>query len=227
MLNKPSKPSVFVGSSSEGHKISQAVQVLLDSSCEAEIWSQGVFGLTQGTLESLMLALDRFDFAILVLTADDLLSSRGMERAVARDNVLFEAGLFIGALGRERTFLLYDRSNPPALPSDLAGVCAAQFELHTSGNLIASLGAACTRIQSAIEKNGLRESKRIQQLTDATKTLADSDSKMRQLIRLLARSRKVELDIISAQFGPMIAKDKLSEMKQDLHDLESILNDEG
>jgi len=225
MTHKLPKPAVFIGSSREGHRIGQEIQVLLDSFCEAEIWSQGVFGLTQGTLESLVLALDRFDFAILILTADDLTLSRGAERPAARDNVLFEVGLFIGGLGRLRTFLLYDRSQPPALPSDLAGVTAATFEPHSSGNLRAALGAACTQFQNAIEKLGIRESKKIQQLTDATKTLEDADSRMRQLVRLLARSRKVELDIISAQFGPHIEANKLLQMKQDLRDLESILND--
>jgi hypothetical protein len=227
MSHKPPKPSVFIGSSSEGHRIGQEIQVLLDNFCEAEIWSQGVFGLTQGTLESLVMALDRFDFAILILTADDLTFSRGTERAAARDNVLFELGLFIGGLGRQRTFLLYDRSNPPSLPSDLAGVTAATFEPHFSGNLRAALGAACTQIQNAIERLGTRESKKIKQLTDATKTLEGADSRMRQLVRLLARSRKVELDIISAQFGPFIETDKLLQMQQDLRDLESILNDDG
>jgi hypothetical protein len=227
MPQKPPKPSVFIGSSREGHRIGQEIQVLLDGFCEAAIWSQGVFGLTQGTLESLVLALDQFDFAILILTADDLIFSRGTERAAARDNVLFELGLFIGGLGRQRTFLLWDRSNPPFLPSDLAGVTAATFEPHSSGNLRASLGAACTQIQNSIEKLGVRESKKIQQLTDATAKLEGADSRMRQLVRLLARSRKVELDIISAQFGPLIEADKLSQMQQDLRDLESILKSNG
>src|SRR5262245_24682458 len=137
------RPSVFVGSSSEGRRIAQAVQVLLDQDCEVEIWSQGVFGLTQGTLESLVLAVDRFDFAVLVLTADDLTIARGVERPVARDNVLFELGLFIGGLGRDRTFMLYDRIRPPELPSDLAGVTAITFEPHSSGNTQAAVGAAC------------------------------------------------------------------------------------
>src|SRR5712664_637953 len=66
------RPSVFVGSSSEGVTFAKAIQVVLDESCEVELWSQGVFGLSEGTLESLISALDRFDFAVLVLSADDL-----------------------------------------------------------------------------------------------------------------------------------------------------------
>lgn len=221
------RPSVFVGSSSKGLRIAQAIQVVLDPVCEVEIWSQGVFGLTQGTLESLVLALERFDFAVLVLTADDLTISRGTERAVARDNVLFELGMFVGGLSRDRTFMLYDRTHPPALPTDLAGVTAATFEPHSSGNLQAALGAACTRIQTAIEKLGVRESQKVQRLAEATETMEDAGSRMRELVRLLARSRKVELDIISAQFGPVIEPSRLAQMKQDLRDLEAILGKDG
>jgi hypothetical protein len=221
------RPSVFVGSSSEGLRIAQAIQVVLDPVCEVEIWSQGVFGLTQGTLESLVLALERFDFAVLVLTADDLTISRGTERPVARDNVLFELGLFVGGLSRDRTFMLFDRTHPPALPTDLAGVTAATFEPHSSGNLQAPLGAACTRIQTAIERLGVRESQKVQRLAEATETMEDAGSRMRELVRLIARSRKVELDIISAQFGPLIEPSRLAQMKQDPRDLEAILGKEG
>lgn len=66
------RPTLFVGSSSEGLKIAKAVQVLLDQSCEVMIWSQGVFGLSEGTLESLVGSLDDFDFAALVLTPEKL-----------------------------------------------------------------------------------------------------------------------------------------------------------
>lgn len=46
---------------------------------------------------------------------------------------------------------------------------------------------------------------------------------MRLLVQLLARSRKVELDIIAAQFGPFIAPDKLAQIRQDVKDLEATL----
>lgn len=221
------RPSVFIGSSSEGLRIAQVIQVLLDQVCEVEIWSQGVFGLTQGTLESLVLALERFDFAVLVLTADDLTISQGTERPVARDNVLFELGLFVGGLSRDRTFMLYDRTHPPALPTDLAGVTAATFEPHSSGNLQAALGASCTRIQTSIERLGVRESQKVRRLAEATETMEGAGSRMRELVRLLARSRKVELDIISGQFGSMIATSRLAQIRQDIRDLEAMLGKEG
>ena len=116
------RPTLFIGSSSEGHRIAQAVQVNLDPVCEVKLWPQGPFGLTHGTLESLVTAADQFDFAVLVLTSDDLNISRGVAKLAARDNVLFELGLFIGSLGRDRTFIICNSADRPELPSDLAGV---------------------------------------------------------------------------------------------------------
>jgi len=171
----------------------------------------------------LVLALDDFDFAVLVLTTDDMVVRHGEERPSPRDNVLFELGLFIGGLGRDRTFMVFNRSNQPALPTDLAGVTAATFEPHRTGNMEAALGAACTRIQTQIAKLGLRESKKSQLLSQATNAVAGAGTQMHDLIRLLARSRKVELDIIAAQFGPLIAPEKLRQMKEDLRALEDLL----
>lgn len=221
-----SRPALFIGSSSEGLRIAEAVQVVLDPVCEVELWTQGSFGLMQGTLESLVMALPRFDFAMLVLTADDLTTSRGVEKAAARDNVLFELGLFIGALGRDRTCMLYDRTTPPSLPSDLAGITAATFAPHATGNLEAALGAPCTKIRSGIERLGIRKDKGFQDLEQATLNVEGVGATMHSLLRLLARSRKVELDIIATQFGPMIGSQQLQQMKRDLADLERTLGED-
>lgn len=219
------RPSVFIGSSSEGLKIAKTLQVLLDHSCEVTIWSQGVFGLSKGTLESLVLALDTFDFAILVLTPDDMVTSREITDSVSRDNVLFELGLFMGGLGRNRTFIVYDRSKKLKLPSDLAGVTSATFEPHSSGNLQSALGAASTQIESHIEQFGLRDKERLKQLSEAASGFDSATQQMHTLIQLLSRSRKVELDIISTQFGPRIDPSKLKQMKDDLEKLEQALGD--
>lgn len=155
------RPSVFVGSSSEGLDIAEAIQLNLDRACEVVIWSQGVFGLSEGTLETLVAKAVDFDFAILVVTPNDMTQSRGTTQQSPRDNVLLELGIFIGVLGRSRTFVVYDRSASVKLPSDLAGVTHAGYQPHSTGNLQSSVGAACTQIKGVITDLGLREKQRL------------------------------------------------------------------
>jgi hypothetical protein len=148
------KPRLFIGSSTEGKDIADMLQLGLDYDVEVTVWHQGVFGLSQGSLESLVQASRQFDFAALVLTPDDLTSKRGNNVNSPRDNVIFELGLFMGALGRDRTFIVHCRDEKLDLPSDLAGVTSATFAKRTDGNLQAALGSVCTQIKNAIKHCG-------------------------------------------------------------------------
>ncbi|MGD1853210.1 MAG: nucleotide-binding protein [Leptolyngbyaceae cyanobacterium] len=149
-----SLPKIFIGSSSEGLDVAQTIQIALDPICESTIWTQGVFGLGDGYLESLLNALEDFDFAILVLTPDDLITSRDQTSHAPRDNILFELGLFMGRIGRNRTFIVHDREKRLKIPSDLAGINTANYRLHEDGNLQASLGPATTKISNQIKRLG-------------------------------------------------------------------------
>lgn len=148
------RPSVFVGSSTEGLPVAEAIQVNLDNVCEVTIWNQGVFCAGEGTLEALIKSLNGFDFAIMVLTPDDLLESRGETQKSPRDNVIYELGLFTGHLGRERTFAVFDRTAKLKLPSDMSGVTQATYHPHSTGNLRAALGATCTMLKDVINNLG-------------------------------------------------------------------------
>jgi hypothetical protein len=155
------RPVAFIGSSAEGLPLAKAIQVNLEHACETIIWSQGIFGLSDGTLEALVSRLDDFDFAILVLTADDVSISREVKAPAPRDNVLLELGMFIGAIGRERTFAVVDRSSKMKLPSDLAGITLAEFEPPSKGNAQSAVGAASTKIEAAIGKLGIRPAAKV------------------------------------------------------------------
>lgn len=144
------KPRVFIGSSGVGLLIAQQVQRDLDGHAECTLWSEGVFGLSGGTLESLAGARRRFDFAVLVLTPDDLVQRSVAQRNSSRDNVLFEIGLFTGALGRARTFIVHCRDASIDLPTDLAAVTVATFAQRADGDLQAALGHVCAQIRAAI-----------------------------------------------------------------------------
>jgi hypothetical protein len=149
------RASLFIGSSSEGLGVAQKIRSQLKSDAEITIWHEGVFGLGEGTLEGLVDAVSMFDFAILILTPDDLTKSRGRSLQSPRDNVLFECGLFMGRLGRHRTFIVYDSDAPIKLPSDLAGVTVATYRGNRrDNNVLAAVGEACDPIRDAIYKLG-------------------------------------------------------------------------
>jgi hypothetical protein len=165
---------MFIGSSFEGKRVAETIQMALEYEVHSTVWQQGVFGLSGGSLESLVSALNDYDFATLVLTADDLLEKRNASGRCPRDNVLFELGLFMGALGRSRTFIVHSRTTPPMLPTDLAGITPATYE--DRANLEAALGPACTKIKRAIEANGSRA-----RLSD-TKSKESEISRLNQLL---------------------------------------------
>lgn len=150
------RPKMFIGSSSEGLAIAEALQRGLDQHAQVVLWNQGVFTLGHATLETLVRVAHEHDFAVLVLTADDLVTSRKQRRNAPRDNLLLELGLFLGALGRERTFAVYNRTQNLKLPTDLAGISLVDFAPHDDGNLESALGAACGAIKTVISKLGRR-----------------------------------------------------------------------
>lgn len=144
------KPRVFVGSSVEGLNVARAIQAELNHDYHIELWNQSdVFRLGTATLEALETALDAYDYAVFVFTPDDQITKRDEQAQVARDNVIFEAGLFIGRKSRFKAFIVHPRDLSIQLPSDLLGITTAKYE-SKAPNLAASVGAACNEIRAAI-----------------------------------------------------------------------------
>ena len=122
-----SKPRVFIGSSKKALGIAKAVEHNLKRFCETKLWDSGVFKLSHTTIEDLEATILTHEFAVLVLTPDDVIMSKSKKTAAPRDNVVFELGLFIGSIGRERTFVVCD-PKVAKIPSDLLNVKVALFD---------------------------------------------------------------------------------------------------
>ena len=149
-IEQGGRPRVFIGSSSEGLEIANKLQELLARDFSAIVWNQGtVFGLGSSTLEALEAAVLEYNHGVFVFTADDQLSTRGEVKSVARDNVLFELGMFIGKLGRKRAFVVHPGENV-SLPSDLAGITTASYN-PKERELAAALGPVASRISRAVK----------------------------------------------------------------------------
>lgn len=123
---------VFVGSSSEGEGYGiGVVEVLAErpkgDNLDVQFWKDAFKHSGETVIEGLLRALDSYDFAVMLLTKDDILDLRGQEVNAPRDNVIFELGLFVGRLGRDRAFLLVPNDFDIRLPSDLLGVVVLNY----------------------------------------------------------------------------------------------------
>lgn len=146
------QPKIFIGSSVNGLPIARAIQEELDNDADITIWSQGIFNLTAITLSELMNALNTFSFAIFVFTPDDPIEFRDEQLLAVRDNVIFEAGLFIGRLGPEKVFFIKPRgSKKIKLPTDLLGLTPGEYD-ETRENPVSAVGAFCNKVRKSLNK---------------------------------------------------------------------------
>lgn len=148
------RPTLFIGSSSESLDIAYAAQENLEDCAQAIVWKQGLLELSKFLLESLLDTLDETDFGLFVFAADDMTRIRDQAMRTTRDNVIFELGLFIGRLGRERSFVIMPNDIPELhLPTDLMGLNTATFATPDNPRrMLAALGPACNKVRRAIQQ---------------------------------------------------------------------------
>jgi len=152
------KPALFIGSSKENLNIANACQQNLFKDAEVTVWNQGIFEISKGNLQSLIRALPNFDFALFVFAPDDILRIRGEENKAVRDNIIFELGLFVGYLGRDRCFLLVPEGiDDFRIPTDIIDMTPAEYEPNRKdGNLQGATGAGCTSVRQSVSRLGPR-----------------------------------------------------------------------
>lgn len=149
------RPKIFIASSSESLPITNAINANLDHEFEVTTWNSGTFTLSTTSIDALVKKSSSTDFAAFVFNPDDLTVSRGASEQVVRDNVLFELGLFIGAIGVERCFVVKPRGIELKLPSDLLGLTMADYDPQRSdGNLDAALRRACYEMAKTMNALG-------------------------------------------------------------------------
>lgn len=121
---------VFLGSTSEHVKLVEWTSNYLveNFGFNPVPWTiSTAFPRSRSTLEGLQKHLEEVDAAIIFVTADDLTESRGTTSPTPRDNIIFEAGFFLGGLGPDRTRLLVQKGVRIRLPSDLHGITNESF----------------------------------------------------------------------------------------------------
>lgn len=151
-------PTLFIGSSTEGKKHANAIaNGLSPSLVKAVPWTQpGLFAPGGSTLETLLEVVDGADFAAFVFGADDRAAIRGHQYNIPRDNVVFELGLFMGAMDKRRAFIVCQSTTNIKIPTDLLGITQIRYSSKGRRSLANSVHPACREIETVVSQLGPR-----------------------------------------------------------------------
>lgn len=147
------KPRIFLGSSGQQTALLDGLAQGLGDIADVEPWT-GTFNPGSTTLGRLVDLTHEVDFAAFIFARDDWTSvgqaplSDG--QAAPRDNVVFEAGLFGGVLGMERTFILH--ADGAKLPTDLLGLTCVRYGEIAKADEVAAVNQ---KLRKAIEDLGV------------------------------------------------------------------------
>jgi hypothetical protein len=112
--------AIFIGSSQEQKHIAEQIATRLAVAGFTPHSWWNCFPPGSYTLESLTNVAKSVDGAVWICPGEDHLWYRDEHVRIPRDNLLFEMGLFMAHVGRQRSLLLVD--DKTKLPSDLAGL---------------------------------------------------------------------------------------------------------
>ena len=172
------KPTVFIASSSEALPVAEAVHIKLEQELRPKLW-ENAFDLSSVTINTLINKTKEADYAVFVFHADDKTLIREQAYSSVRDNVVLELGMFIGALGLEKCFIIVPKSSEATfrLPTDLAGVTATFYDDQELDFTDAVTGS-CAKIKQSIKK---LEAKKTE-----IKTTSETDTLKQQLANTIA-----------------------------------------
>jgi hypothetical protein len=149
------KPRIFLGSSGKQGRLLKSLTGGLTTVADVEPWTT-VFNPGTSTLDRLVELTREVDFAAFVFAQDDWTSPTSGDPGTAvpgqaspRDNVVFEAGLFGGALGMRRTFILH--ANGAKLPTDLLGLTCVRYDPELTPHELKTVNQ---KVRKAIEAEG-------------------------------------------------------------------------
>ena len=151
------RPVLFVGCSTESLPVARAIQSALEyDPIVVNVWTDDIFQASRFPIESLERELPKVDFAALVLSPDDKVISRDSTTDAPRDNIVLELGLFMGALGRSRTFLVRPYGIDIKIPTDIEGFTPITYKSSSESELSSAIAPACNQLRKQILAAGPR-----------------------------------------------------------------------
>src|SRR4026209_1411375 len=146
------KPRIFLGSSGQQASLLEAITQGLEDIADVEPWTT-TFNPGRSTLDRLVELSQEVEFAAFVFAQDDWTTTDASQAGEASppDHAGFEAGLFGGALGIRRTFILH--ASGAKLPTDLLGLTSVRYDPATSPAEVREINQ---KLRQQIETEGRR-----------------------------------------------------------------------
>jgi CAP12/Pycsar effector protein, TIR domain len=154
------KSKIFISSSPSALCIADKLRDELTTDyCETDVWKEAIrTNAGQTKIETLEQLAKTYDFAVIVLTKADV-AGRPLQSSIGdRDNCVFEAGLFMGVIGRNRCFFVSSAAKSE-LPSDLEGIIIFTFSEPNDLSNREACGNAIRSVSSNI-KDSVQEARR-------------------------------------------------------------------
>jgi hypothetical protein len=150
------RSSVFIASSSQALPIARELERGLSPVADVTVWDKA-FDAGNWLLGGILNRAQECDFGVFVIRDDDVVRIKHTEYVSVRDNVLFEAGVFMGSIGPQRSFILWpdDLSGQKLrLPADLEGLLRVTYSLASNRNKRPNLRTALEILRKRIDSLG-------------------------------------------------------------------------
>ena len=146
-------PLVLAVSAGEALPIVRELESLLrNDDFRFRPWDQGgVFDISSYPVPSLAQAMKEADFVLVIATPEDQTLTRGKTTPTPRDNVTFEMGMAIGAVGLDRTMIVTP-STETRMGTDLNGVTVLRY--RTDRDLTEALRPIAHDLRKHITQRG-------------------------------------------------------------------------
>jgi hypothetical protein len=118
------KPTVFISSSLESRPLAEHLKRNLSSDANVITSAESLFSVAQPPLGKYSESLVNADFVVFLVDLGGAVRTRGAVEPRARDNVIFELGVFIGRLGPDRVLVVDTTAGPNKFkaPTDVSGL---------------------------------------------------------------------------------------------------------
>lgn len=148
------KTKIIIFSSKEGLALAQYVQKsFYPKEFSVKLWTNGFFEFSKPYIDNFTNIEKDYDFAVFIMSNDDVVKYRNKKYFKPRDNVIFELGLCIGAFGLSK--ILVAKPDFVSLPTDLLGVSVYDYFIDEDMNITA--GVIYAELSSYINKKIMRD----------------------------------------------------------------------